>query len=163
MGKKRDHSAEFNAMVLRQRDLIWHVCGRYRLGSAWTTDDIFQQVLEVLWVAYPKFRKQSSERTWVYVVANRTILRIKRDLCNQPLSSVDNCDIPLAEGPDAVNLIEVMDIIDSFDEPERTILHAVGDGFSHAEIAEMVDLTEAAVTMRLKRTKEILKNLLYGR
>lgn len=39
----------FNAMVMRQQDLIWHVCSDYSLSAAYEIEDGVQEVLCALW------------------------------------------------------------------------------------------------------------------
>lgn len=82
MGKKV-HTT-FDEVVLRNRDLIWHVCTDYSLGAAWTVDDAFQEVLSALWEDYGQFEGRSAESTWVYRVATNTMLDLKRRPANRP-------------------------------------------------------------------------------
>ena len=37
--------AEFNALVLRHKAMIWHICSDYSLGRAWNIEDCIQEVM----------------------------------------------------------------------------------------------------------------------
>ena len=39
--------AEFNALILRHKAMIWHICSDYRLGSAWNTEDSYGEASKV--------------------------------------------------------------------------------------------------------------------
>ena len=57
--------AEFNALILRHKAMIWHICSDYRLGSVWNTEDCVQEVIVNLWRSFKSFEGRSSEKTWV--------------------------------------------------------------------------------------------------
>ena len=54
--------AEFNALILRHKAMIWHICSDYRLGSAWKTEDCVQEVILNLWRSFKGFEGRSSEK-----------------------------------------------------------------------------------------------------
>lgn len=73
----------FNAMVMRQQDLIWHVCSDYSLSAAYEVEDGVQEVLCALWRYFDKFEGRSSDRTWVYKVATNAMLMLYRKAGNR--------------------------------------------------------------------------------
>lgn len=70
-------------MVMRQQDLIWHVCSDYSLSAAYEVEDGVQEVLCALWRYFDKFEGRSSERTWVYKVATNAMLMLYRKAGNR--------------------------------------------------------------------------------
>lgn len=52
---------------------------------------------------------------------------------------------------------DLVGMIEALPEPNRTIVNAHIQGFSHAEIAEITGLTMAAVAMRLSRSLRKLR------
>lgn len=144
-------------MILRNKDLIWHVCEDYSLSAAWTADDAFQEVLCQIWKSIGQFKGKSSERTWVYRVAVNTLLSIKRKRSNQPSPPV-----PLAESStrSSSDLLDLERMIDLLGEPDSIIVKSYLDGFDYSAIAEITELTVGAVAMRLSRAKEKLKKAL---
>ena len=66
----------FNAMLLRNKAMLWHICSDYSLGRAWRIEDCLQEVICILWRDFSKFEGRSSEKTWVYRVATNTMLML---------------------------------------------------------------------------------------
>ena len=46
---KSDKEQAFNAMLLRNKALIWHICSDYNLGKVWNVEDCMQEVIVSLW------------------------------------------------------------------------------------------------------------------
>ena len=148
---------EFKEIIGRHKDFIWHICSSYRMGAAWEVSDLFQEVLTMLWRYYPQFDGRSSERTWIYRVATNTLLSLKRKVINlqdtnasMPEQMDNNVN---AECNDLMRLIEILE------EKDYRIVKAHLDGFDYAEIAEMVGISVAAVSMRLSRAKRKLRKM----
>ena len=148
---------DFHNLIFRQKDLIWHICQTYRLSEAWQTEDLFQEVLCVLWRDYKTFNRHSSERTWVYRVATNTLLSLKRKQSNLPSPTADKILEPTFTYDDNTN--HLLQLIDSLGEPDSRIIKAHLAGFNHTEIAHITQLSTAAVAMRLMRAKRKLRNL----
>ena len=70
--------ADFNALVLRHKAMIWHICSDYNVGKVWKTEDCMQEVLISLWKSFGTFEGRSSEKTWVWRVATNTMLMLRR-------------------------------------------------------------------------------------
>ena len=152
-----NNEQRFKEMIVRHKDFIWHICSSYRMGAAWEVSDLFQEVLTMLWRYYPQFDGRSSERTWIYRVATNTLLSLKRKVINLQDT---NASIPEqmdnntnAESNDFMRLIETLE------EKDYSIVKAHLDGFDYAEIAEMVGISVAAVSMRLSRAKQKLRKM----
>ena len=76
--------AEFNALILRHKAMIWHICSDYKLGSAWNIEDCVQEVIMNLWRSFKGFEGRSSEKTWVWRVATNTMLMLQRKDVRSP-------------------------------------------------------------------------------
>ena len=144
---------------MRHRDLLWRLCSGYRLSNAWTAEDAMQEVCVDLWHAYPHYRGDSSERTWVYGVALKTLARLHRKRSNRHTSDGGKRDEPAAHGSAEWQLRMY---IDTFGTPDNTIFNAYLDGFTNSEIAEMTHLTPAAVANRIARRKQQIRKE-YGK
>ncbi|MBP5572946.1 MAG: RNA polymerase sigma factor [Bacteroidales bacterium] len=82
--------SDFNALVLRHKAMLWHICSDYNIGKAWKTEDCLQEVLISLWRSYGSFEKRSSEKTWVWRVATNTMLMLRRkDVRSPQTDSID--------------------------------------------------------------------------
>ena len=87
--------ADFKELVLRHKAMIWHICSDYNVGSTWTIEDRFQEVLISLWRSFETFEGRSSEKTWVWRVATNTMLMLKRkdirSLQTEPIETEGVC------------------------------------------------------------------------
>ncbi|MBQ6084373.1 MAG: sigma-70 family RNA polymerase sigma factor [Bacteroidales bacterium] len=52
---RKETESAFNAMLLRNKALIWHVCSDYSLGRAWKAEDCMQEVIYNLWRYFDTF------------------------------------------------------------------------------------------------------------
>lgn len=151
--------AEFNALILRHKAMIWHVCSDYRLGSAWNTEDCVQEVIISLWRSFKGFEGRSSEKTWVWRVATNTMLMLQRKAVRSPQTesieteSVYKKDIE----PSNDSYQQLQQLIEALPEESGVVIRAFLDGFSYKEIAEMTDSSVGAVAMRVARTKRKLR------
>jgi len=114
-------------------------------------------------MSYPGFKGLSSERTWVYRVADRTLQRIARRASNRQQLLADDVAALEREGYNPHAVAEVYDIIDSLDEPDRTIIRDVVEGYDNDAIARHTGLTTSAVAMRLSRVRKKIKSIYYGK
>ena len=158
-------AASFEDMVGRTRSLIWHVCSDYSLSMSWNREDCVQEVLCRLWQDYGQLREPSKERAWVYRVATRTMLMLKRSRQNQlqPVlqpEEMQRLDTVQPETDrDEENYRCLLQLIDSLPESQAVIIRAHLDGFSNKEIAAMTGGTVTGVAMRISRIRKRLKQL----
>ena len=159
---RNDTEAAFNAMLLRNKALIWHVCSDYSLGRAWKIEDCIQEVIYNLWRYFGTFEGRSSEKTWIYRVATNTMLMLRRKDNRSPIleriDSQEKVNAMPSEARDE-NYQQLLQLIDTLPEDNSMIIRAHLDGFTYQEIAAMTNLTEGAVAMRISRIKKQLKEM----
>ena len=153
--------ADFNALVLRHKAMIWHICSDYNVGNAWKTEDCMQEVLLSLWRSFGTFEGRSSEKTWVWHVATNTMLMLRRkDVRSPQTESIETVSVEDKDDePNNESYQQLQQLIDSLPEESGTIIRAFLDGFSYKEIAEMTGSSVGAVAMRITRIKRKLKNM----
>lgn len=156
--------AEFNALILRHKAMIWHICSDYKLGNAWNTEDCVQEVIVNLWRSFNGFEGRSSEKTWVWRVATNTMLMLRRKDVRSPqtesieMESAEN----KSEEPGNDSFQQLQQLIEALPEESGIIIRAFLDGFSYKEIAEMTNSSVGAVAMRIARLKRKLR-IMYER
>lgn len=151
----------FNALVLRHKAMIWHICSDYRLGSAWKTEDCVQEVILSLWRSFESFEGRSSEKTWVWRVATNTMLMLQRKDVRSPQTEpieMENVD-KKGDETDNDNYQQLQQLIEALPEESGIVIRAFLDGFSYKEIAKMTGSSVGAVAMRIARTKRKLRNM----
>lgn len=128
-------------------------------------DDLLQDILVALWRALPRFRGESSERTFVYRVAhNRAISHVARRRRDTDALRDDQLVDP-GPRPDAQldrkeRSERLRAAIRRLPESQRqaVILHL--EGLSPREIAALQGTTENNVGVRLTRARQALRALL---
>ena len=156
--------AEFNALILRHKAMIWHICSDYRLGSAWNTEDCVQEVIMNLWRSFKSFEGRSSEKTWVWRVATNTMLMLRRKDVRSPQTEpieTENEDTKDDE-PSNDSYQQLQQLIEALPEESSVVIRAFLDGFSYKEIAEITHSSVGAVAMRIARLKRKLR-IMYER
>ena len=153
--------ADFNALVLRHKAMIWHICSDYNVGKVWKTEDCMQEVLISLWKSFGTFEGRSSEKTWVWRVATNTMLMLRRkDVRTPQTESLETLGIEDKDDePSNENYQQLQQLIDALPEDSGTTIRAFLDGISYKEIADMTGSSVGAVAMRIARTKRKLKQM----
>jgi len=153
----------FDAMLLRNKAMLWHICSDFNLGTTWSTEDCMQEVIYILWRDFSQFEGRSSERTWVYRVATNAMLMLKRkQLHSLTCESIEDVDKNISTSDDDLgseSLQQLNQLIEALPDKECMMIRAHLDGFSYKEIADMTGSTVGAVAMRIARTKRKLKQL----
>lgn len=158
--QREEAEKAFDAMLLRNKAMLWHICSGFNLGKAWSAEDCMQEVIYVLWRDFGQFEGRSSERTWVYRVATNAMLMLKRkqlrSLTSEPIEDIDK-DLSTDDDIEKENLQQLNQLIEDLPHKECMMIRAHLDGFSYKEIADMTESTVGAVAMRIARTKRRLK------
>ena len=153
--------ADFNALVLRHKAMIWHICSDYNLGKAWNTEDCIQEVMANIWRDFDKFEGRSSEKTWVWRIATNTMLMLQRkDVRSPQTESIETEGVNKKDDePYNDSQQQLQQLIDELPEASSVVIRAFLDGFSYKEIAEMTNSSVGAVAMRIARLKRKLRIL----
>jgi RNA polymerase sigma factor (sigma-70 family) len=156
----------FEQIVRTHGDGLSRVAWGY-VDNAADHDDLLQDILVAIWQALPRFRAESSERTFVFRVAhNRGCTFLARRRRHEPLAP----DAPIADprpGPDA-NLDDaqrrerLVAAVRTLPDTQRQAVLLRLEGFSLAEIAAAQATSEANVSVRLTRARDRLLELLGG-
>lgn len=143
----------------------------FRLASGFTNtpadrDDLFQDIALAVWQALPKFRGESSARTYLFRIArNRAITYLVSRPAIQ--SAQDEEPALLDHRPDPERQVQaeeqrnrLLNAIRRLPFAYRDVITLALEGLSYAEMAEVLGLSEANVAARLNRAKAVLKQLL---
>ena len=142
-----------------------------RLASAYVDrdgdrEDLFQEIALALWQAIPSFRKESSERTWLYRIAHNVAISFSAKIYRtgrREESLPDELDhpSPAADAEDGLLREEkrraLVDSIRHLSATDRQIILLHFEGLSYLEIEDVSGLSEAAIATRLSRIRAKLK------
>ena len=152
----------FQTLVHRYQQRVWQIC--YRLmGNAEDASDAAQEVFVRLFLHRGRYQRKSKYSTWVYGVALRTCLTLRRSRSRRQ-RRVKTAEITpeMAGHPAEVKQtslqMDLAHMLATLNEEERALLilkHA--QGYTYDELAEMFDLSVSACKMRVSRAREKLK------
>lgn len=135
-------------------------------------DDLFQEIALALWQAIPNFRKESTERTWLYRIAHNVAISFSARIyrrARREEALPEELDHPSpAAGAEQGLLQEEMrralvDSIRHLTTMDRQIILLHLEGLSYAEIEDVSGLSETAIATRLSRIRVRLKEEMQKR
>jgi RNA polymerase sigma-70 factor (ECF subfamily) len=142
-----------------------------RLTSAYAEqktdrEDLFQEIAVAIWQALPKFRGESTERTWLYRIAHNVAIssmakirrrgQVEEEMPERfdRASSASNAE---QEALRAEKLHLLRESIRNLSVIDREIILLHLEGLGYIEIEEVSGLSESAIATRLTRIREKLK------
>jgi RNA polymerase sigma factor (sigma-70 family) len=166
-----DRKAAFLRLFGEYAPALARLAGAYA-ATREDREDLVQEIAAAIWQALPGYRGESSERTWLYRIAHnvaitasiRTRRRAQREVAHEkppdpPAAGSDAEQDLLAEEKRRLLLAAIGDL--RMPDRQITVLHL--EGLSGAEIAEITGLAEGAVSTRLTRIREKLREVLRAR
>ena len=151
---------QFTKMVKEYRKEIYTVCYFFSKDKE-EVNDLFQEILINLWKGFPKFREESSLKTWIWRVSLNTCnnhhRKKKRDVETVPLT----IDIDLYnDADDKSKQIQMLyDRISRLEPFDKAIILLWLENMTYEDIAGIMGISLANVTTRLFRIKEQLKSM----
>jgi RNA polymerase sigma factor (sigma-70 family) len=137
------------------------------VDNAHDLEDLMQEILLALWRALPRFRGESSERTFVLRVAHNRGISFsiaRRHRRTTELTEADQVPdpSPLAEQKVIVEQRRdrLFEAIRRLPEIQRQTVMLQLEGLSQREIAQVQGITETNVGVRLTRARKLLRALL---
>ncbi|MBP7962532.1 MAG: RNA polymerase sigma factor [Caldilineaceae bacterium] len=142
----------------------------YKVANAYGTNqddrqDLVQDMVVQLWRSFDRFDGRAKFSTWMYRVAMNVAISAARSQTRRiqdalPLDEA-GLEIPveepwLADEGDDLRLLHQM--IGRLDELNRALIILYLDGYSHAEIGEIMGLSATNVSTRINRIKQRWQN-----
>jgi RNA polymerase sigma-70 factor, ECF subfamily len=161
--REQSSGLAFDELLRRFQPRIWRIC--YRLMShEQDTADATQEVCLRLFLHRARFAGQSKYSTWVYGVAIKTCLGMRRGRGRrQRRESVTDSETvwsgAMDKAPEPSGLkLDLQQMLDTLDEEDRALLILkYAENYSHEELGQMFELGESACKMRLSRAREKLQ------
>ena len=137
----------------------------YKLSYMYTNtkeeaEDLYQEITYQIIKSYGRFKGDSKTSTWVYKVALFTSLAYLRRSRKRVKLIYDLPEIVNEESDD--HWTEVMVAIKKLSPIERSLIFLYLEEKSYKEIAEILELTESNVGVRLNRIRKKLRIALNG-
>jgi RNA polymerase sigma factor (sigma-70 family) len=135
-------------------------------GSTGERDDLLQEIALALWQALPRFRGESSERTFLFRIAhNHCINHIVR---RRPVESLQHLELdPVDESRpvdavvgDAQESAQLLDAVRRLPVIQREVVVLALEDMDYGEIAAVLGISETNVGVRLNRARASLRKLM---
>ncbi len=146
-----------------------HGPGLARVARAYSrtdTDDLLQEITLAIWQALPGFRRECSERTFVFRVAHNRAWTFSERRRARPTTELDE-SIPGTGDPET-SLAEarrrdaLWEGIRALAPPARMVLTLALEGLTHEEIGEVLGVSAGSVAVRLSRARAQLREWMQG-
>jgi RNA polymerase sigma-70 factor (ECF subfamily) len=152
-----DHQKAFEDLLRRYLPALRRLAWSYARDGF---EDLFQEIAIALWTALPRFRGDSSERTWLYRVAHNTAISfIANRKRRQDREQTGDGPEPLAltnpetDAIDAQRRDRLSRAVQELSLADRQIIVLYLEGLSAAEIEEVSGIGAGAVATRLSRLR----------
>lgn len=152
----------FEQVLSEYGDALWRLTAAYARGHA-DREDLHQEILTALWTALPRFRGESSLRTFVYRVAHNRGITASTRARRRRTSPLEAAEPVVESGAGPEQLAEEKRRRESLHRAirelplsRRQVVVLRLEGLSHREIGEVVGITENNVAVRLSRARNDL-------
>jgi RNA polymerase sigma factor (sigma-70 family) len=146
----------------------------HRLAASYESDpetvrDLTQEILVAVWRAWPAFRRQCSERTYVARIAHHRIATHVERAVRQPRRMELAEDIPATDPTPEEQAIRhdqrarLVLLVRTLPVAYREVALLLLEDFTPAEVADTLGISVNAVAIRSTRAREMLRALLEQR
>ena len=151
---------EFAQTVREHKGTIYTVCYMFS-NNPEEVADLYQEILINLWKGFPKFRGDSSARTWIYRVSLNTCISSERKKSKKVDTLPLTMDIDLFSDSDedSKQVQMLRNRINRLGPFDRAIVLLWLENLSYDEIGSIVGISPKNVSVRLVRIKEQLKKM----
>ena len=151
---------EFAQTVREHKGTIYTVCYMFS-NNPEEVADLYQEILINLWKGFPKFRGDSSARTWIYRVSLNTCISSERKKSRKVDTLPLTMDIDLFSDSDedSKQVQMLRNRINRLGPFDRAIVLLWLENLSYDEIGSIVGISPKNVSVRLVRIKEQLKKM----
>ncbi|MEO6185040.1 MAG: sigma-70 family RNA polymerase sigma factor [Steroidobacteraceae bacterium] len=138
-------------------------------GTTGERDDLLQEIALALWQALPRFRGESSERTFLFRIAhNHCINHIVRRKPAESLQALEldpedgarPIEMALSSAQESARLVEAVRRLPLI---QREVVVLALEDLDYAEIAAVLGISETNVGVRLNRARASLRKLMGER
>jgi RNA polymerase sigma-70 factor (ECF subfamily) len=158
----------FNDIMREHGPALSRLASSYEAVSG-KREELLQEIALAIWQALPNFRGECSERTFIYRIGhNRGISHAwKRQPIHKSLDELPETHEPIDPRPhpeehaaQTDQRARLLSAIQSLPVAHRQMITLMLEDLSHAEIAEVLGITENNVGVRLNRARKALKEAL---
>lgn len=138
---------------------VWRVCAH--LGNRWAADDLAQEVYLRAHRSLPRFRGESSARTWLLTIARRVCADHVREQQRRPAAAPLDELVDPADPADHSSYSALRDLLHRLsDERKEAFVLTQLLGLSYQEAADVCGCPVGTIRSRVARARENLTSAL---
>ena len=152
----------FDQIAREFAPMINRIVCSYEANSS-LAEELVQEIYLALWRALPSFRGDASMRTFVARIAtNRALTHVARQM-RLPLTVEVHCDVPATDDNPEIGALAASDrswlvlAMRRLPLAYRQVATLTLEGLTTKEVAATLGITTNAVTIRLSRAKNLLR------
>lgn len=161
-----DPHREYTALLMRHRDLLWHLCWHHAHGDRDRCLDLLQEVSIALWENIGKLRGDASprqERAWVKWQARSVFYQIGRQQKTQllPLNEAlaDDGHTPGSENEEMQRRETIDDLLATLSPNEQRMIRLYLQGYNGDEIGQQMGISRNNYYQRMHRTIQKMRRM----
>ena len=150
--------AAFVQLLVQHQNIVHKICRAY-CPMAEDRRDLFQEIALQLWRAYPNFRNEAKESTWIYRIAiNVAIsgLRKARPQSVGPVTEVMH-QIPNEESDTEERVVLLYKAMYTLSDLKKALVLLYFEEKTNDEISELMGLTPNHIRVTMHRIREKLR------
>jgi RNA polymerase sigma-70 factor (ECF subfamily) len=159
----QNQEQQFKELYQKYGSKVQRLCLGYT-GNQMEAEDLLQEVFVKVWLNLHGFRGDSQWSTWIYRIAVNTCLYQIRSTKNK--KSVDLEKVPVLVEDESENKGQQFQIlhkeISELKEGDRLIITLVLEEVPYPEIAQITEISEANLRVKIHRIKQQL-SLIYAK
>lgn len=156
---------DFDAAVREHGRMVARICASYESDRG-LAEELHQDILLALWRALPTHRGESSLRTFIARIAhNRAVTHVAKR-AKQPLTAELSEEIPCVMPPPEQAIVsadqreKLLAAVRALPLQFRQPVMLTLEGFTPAEMTDVLGLAPSVISVRLTRAKALLRTLL---
>lgn len=155
------YQSRFIELVNRHQNIVHKVCSIYA-ADADDQQDLLQEILYQLWRSYPSFQQKSQFSTWMYRIALNTAItnfrKARRKPAHVPINKTLENELRMSDHHSHIEQIEILQqAIARLNPIDKAVIMLYLDELSYREMAEILDLSESNIRVKLNRIKNKLQ------
>lgn len=161
---KTTENDRFVTLLEAHKRILYKVASMY-CANAEDRRDLVQEMVVQLWRSFPRYDDQFKFSTWMYRIALNVAISFLRSEGRRgretvALEQIDIIDYAAADrvmGEAGDDVRELRRLVAQLDEMSRVLVVLYLEGYSHAEIAEILGISVTNVGTRIGRIKNRLQ------
>lgn len=156
-----DLRSVFETLHNSYHPMVLQMCTGFMKGDKDLAADLSQDVFINVWNALPKFRNESSHKTWIYRIAVNTCLQQIRKSKTKIRVPIEHAGaITEAKDNRDEQSLQLMTAVGQLENVDRLIIMMVLDALEYEEIARVMGISENNLRVKIHRIKLKLKTLM---